>query len=452
MHDDNAYATYPVFGYCMPVYESLSGPVKTHYDELTEYLLEIAGGDTTEDLYEARYVVAGSLGISLVIVFCYIFMMDKCAYYLAWISVGLIQISLILGGFGAWKAREHLLNDGNEDTNDYAEYLFYVAIVTWILALAWYIFLACNFNSLRVSIAIIETAADWFADTKRIMLVPFLYFVLGAIVFSIWVGCMVCVSSIGEIEVKSVTTQQKEVTWDTNTRWMAFFMYFGILWIMAFLMAANEFVTIVSTCTWYFSRKDIPDDDGIPGDSEVWKGFWWSIRYHAGTLAFGSLLIAIVWTIRSIFEYIGEKIQSASGDNFATKCLLGCVRCCLDCFDRFMRFVNQNAYIYCALSNEGFCSSALNAFILVLKNMAKFSFVNAIGGTFMYIAKFCIAVLTTVVCYFWLSRMEEISSVYLPLGFCFLIGYIIASIFISVFDASSNTILQCYLVDKDISR
>ena len=85
-------------------------------------------------------------------------------------------------------------------------------------------------------------------------------------------------------------------------------MYFGILWIIAFLMAANEFVTIVSTCTWYFSRKDIPDDDGIPGDSEVWKGFWWSIRYHAGTLAFGSLLIAIVWLIRSIFEYIGEKV------------------------------------------------------------------------------------------------------------------------------------------------
>ena len=119
---------------------------------------------------------------------------------------------------------------------------------------------------------------------------------------------MVCVSSIGEIEVKSVTSQTKEVEWDDNTRYMAYFMYFGILWIIAFLMAANEFVTIVSTCTWYFSRKDIPDDDGIPGDSEVWKGFWWSIRFHAGTLAFGSLLIAIVWTIRTIFEYIGEKV------------------------------------------------------------------------------------------------------------------------------------------------
>ena len=180
--------------------------------------------------------------------------------------------------------------------------------MTWILAVAWYIFLACNFNSLRVSIAIIETAADWFADTKRIMLVPFFYFILGALVFGVWVGCMVSVSSIGEIEVSSVKYQSKEVEWDDNTRYMAYFMYFGILWIIAFLMAANEFVTIVSTCTWYFSRKDIPDDDGIPGDSEVWKGFWWSIRYHAGTLAFGSLLIAIVWTIRSIFEYIGEKV------------------------------------------------------------------------------------------------------------------------------------------------
>ena len=267
-------------------------------------------------------------------------MMDKCAYYLAWISVALIQISLVLGGFGAWSARNHLLNDGNDDTNDYATYLFWVAIASWLLAVVWYIFLACNFQALRVSIAIIETAADWFADTKRIMIVPFFYFVVGALIFSGWVGCMVCVSSIGEIEVSSVSTQQKDVTWDSNTRWMAFFMYFGILWIIAFLVAMSEFVVIVSTCTWYFSRKDIPDDDGIPGDSEVWKGFWWSIRYHAGTLAFGSLLIAIVWLIRSIFEYVGEKVAAASGNNFATRCLLGCTRCCLDCFDRFMRFIN----------------------------------------------------------------------------------------------------------------
>ena len=90
---------------------------------------------------------------------------------------------------------------------------------------------------------------------------------------------------------------------------MAYYMWFGLFWIMAFILAMNEFVVIVSTCTWYFSDKTIEDDDGIPGDSEVWKGFWWSIRYHAGTLAFGSLLIAIVWMVKTIFEYIGKKAE-----------------------------------------------------------------------------------------------------------------------------------------------
>ena len=107
--------------------------------------MNIAGGDTTADLYDARWVVAGSFGIAFVIVFLYIWMMDKCAYYLAWISVALIQASLVLGGFGAWHGRNKLLNDGNEDTNDYATYLFWGAIGSWIAALVWYVFLACNF-------------------------------------------------------------------------------------------------------------------------------------------------------------------------------------------------------------------------------------------------------------------------------------------------------------------
>ena len=121
---------------------------------------------------------------------------------------------------------------------------------------------------------------------------------------------------------------------------MLAYMWFGIFWLVAFFICCNEFVIIVSTCTWYFSRKDIPDDDGIPGDSNVMKGFIWSIRYHAGSLAFGSLILAIVWTIRAIFEYIGNKVEQASGGNAATRCLLGCIRCCLDCFDRFVRFLN----------------------------------------------------------------------------------------------------------------
>jgi len=57
----------------------------------------------------------------------------------------------------------------------------------------------CSFNSLRVAIAVIETAADYFADTKRIIFVPLLYFTIGILYFIAWMAAMLCVASIGEI-------------------------------------------------------------------------------------------------------------------------------------------------------------------------------------------------------------------------------------------------------------
>lgn len=180
---------------------------------MEESIMNTMGGEQAKDLYEARYVILGSLGIALVVVFIYIWMMDKFAVYLAWISVALIQVSLILGGWGAWHTRGELLADDDESNDDYASYLKWAAIGTWVAALLWYVFMACNFHSLKVSIAIIETAADWFADTKRIMAIPFLYFVLGLGILSAWTGCMISVASIGTITVESITSQTKSVEW-----------------------------------------------------------------------------------------------------------------------------------------------------------------------------------------------------------------------------------------------
>lgn len=238
-----------------------------------------------------------------------------------------------------------------------------------------------------------------------------------------------------------------------GTNWMIAGMVLGMIWISAFIMACNEFAVICAADTWYFSRKDIPDDDGIPGDSDVMKGFWWTYRYNMGTLAFGSFILAIVWMVRSIFEYIGEKLHQATGGNKCVECLLCCMRCCLDCFDRFIRYLNRNAYIYCAISGESFCPSALHSFLLILKNHAKFAFVENIAGGFMFLAKSYISALTTLSGYFLLGPMTGIKiDPIMPCLFIFLFGYLVACKFISIFDVSANTILQCYLFDVEVGR
>ena len=230
-----------------------------------------------------------------------------------------------------------------------------------------------------------------------------------------------------------------------------FYMLFGFIWITFFLVSCNEFVVIVSAITWYYSDKTVPDDDGIPGDSDVRIGFWWTIRYHMGSLAFGSFLLTVVWIIKVIFEYVGEKLHEATGNNGCTRCMLACCNCCLDCFDRFIRYLTKNAYIYMALSSEGFCSSALNAFILILKNAAKFSFVEGIADIFMFLAKLFISCATVATSWPILNAMASVEDIFFPLFAIGLLSYLISHIFIAIFDVSANTILQCYLMDKEIA-
>jgi hypothetical protein len=316
--------------------------------------------------------------------------------------------------------------------------------------------LVCYNKSLRVAIRIIETAGDFVADTKRVAAVPVFFFVVAVGTTFAWLYGYICVKSIGTLVGADYVTQTRSVDYGPTVSNMLWIMIFGYFWIMAFILSCNEFVVVVSAATWYFSDKDKPDDDGIPGDAEVMKGFWWIPRYHFGSLAMGSLLIAIVWMIRFVFEYVAKKMQSAgAGDNGFTKCLLNSIRCCLDCFDRLMRYLTRNAYIYMAISSESFCSSALNAFILMLKNAAKFAFVEGFSEVFMFIAKVCICVLATAtsltVLKFALTE-SPVSSPIVPGIVMLIISFIVAGIFVSVFDAGANTILQCYLIDFDITK
>jgi hypothetical protein len=71
--------------------------------------------------------------------------------------------------------------------------------ISWILAALFLVFVFCNLKSLRISIAVIDTAADFVSDTKRGFLLPVLYFTIGLFVTLVWLYGFICVCSIGTI-------------------------------------------------------------------------------------------------------------------------------------------------------------------------------------------------------------------------------------------------------------
>ena len=129
---------------------------------------------------------------------------------------------------------------------------------------------------------------------------------------------------------------------------------------------------IASTCAyWYFSHLNRNSDDD--DSSSVCKSFGRGIIYHFGSICLGALVLAILRILQLILEFLhySAKNKTLSADPASNACL-GCIikflRCCIACFERFIRFITRNAVIMMAITGEGFCDSAHQAFYLILRS------------------------------------------------------------------------------------
>lgn len=110
-----------------------------------------------------------------------------------------------------------------------------------------------------------------------------------------------------------------------------------------------------------------------------------TFRYHFGTAAFGSLIIAIIKTVRAILTYI-QKHAKTSG-NIILQYIVCCLQCCMWCVEKCMKFLNKNAYIQTAIYGTSFCKSARRAFFLILRNILRVAAVNMVADFVLLIGK-----------------------------------------------------------------
>ena len=176
---------------------------------------------------------------------------------------------------------------------------------------------------------------------------------LAAIVFAgLWVVGTLFLYSVGDIE-KRGDWPIANVKWDDTIRRFWYFNLFAILWVLAFILSCGDFVIGAASCIWYFnqgqnSQSQKKEEKAVTKSiSPVRTGYWWIFRYHLGSLAIGSFMIALIWAIRIIMAYIHKKLKDTGATkNKLIDWMMKCVHCCLACFERFIRFVNKQAFIY----------------------------------------------------------------------------------------------------------
>jgi len=189
------YPTYEALDYCIPTAEALNNVYSKSADST------FSSSNYYVSMYESRWVVLTCVFISLVIALIYIKLMDWFAVTLAWITIVVIEVALCLMGYFAYAYSNKIENTHNGESTGQSEALLWTGIVLWMLAAVYYLIMCCNFRSLKISIAIIETAADFFADTKRIALVPLFYFCIWCGIFVAWLWALAGIASISSTEI-----------------------------------------------------------------------------------------------------------------------------------------------------------------------------------------------------------------------------------------------------------
>eukprot|EP00020_Sapocribrum_chincoteaguense_P009017 CAMPEP_0170741986 /NCGR_PEP_ID=MMETSP0437-20130122/6507_1 /TAXON_ID=0 /ORGANISM="Sexangularia sp." /LENGTH=460 /DNA_ID=CAMNT_0011080585 /DNA_START=110 /DNA_END=1492 /DNA_ORIENTATION=+ len=144
-----------------------------------------------------------------------------------------------------------------------------------------------------------------------------------------------------------------------------------VLWVFLVLSLywTSEVIRNVYTCTvagvastWYFLggvRNAIPSNPTL-------KSFKRATTTSFGSICFGSLIVALIETIRALVR------SARSRQNALLLCLVDCL---LSCIEGIVRYFNSYAYVLVATYGRSYCDSAKTCFQM-FKDLGLFAMIN----------------------------------------------------------------------------
>ncbi|CAH1236389.1 unnamed protein product [Diabrotica balteata] len=224
---------------------------------------------------------------------------------------------------------------------------------------------------------------------------------------------------------------------------------FAFFWLLCFVIALGQMVLAGVFAQWYWTFKK----SRLPFFA-VTSAFARTLRYHIGTLAFGSLIIAICKLIRLFLEYVDHKVKKY--DNDLTKAIMCIFKCFFYCLEKFLRFLNKNAYIMCSIHGKNFCVSAKDAFMLLMRNILRVWVLDKITDFLFFLSKVLLTLGVGAASYVFFAsgllptKVIDNSDLHygmVPVAVIMICTFFISSLFFNVYSMAVDTLFLCFLED-----
>uniref|UniRef100_H2YS22 Choline transporter-like protein n=1 Tax=Ciona savignyi TaxID=51511 RepID=H2YS22_CIOSA len=437
------------------------------------------------DLTVSWYWLLGMLAITAVVAFLWIVIMRWVAGIMVWVTLlGIIGVL----SFGVWYCYDEwnrLKTVAGSNTtiiavgfttnlstylalqDTWLAFLIILAIVDAIMILL-VIFLR---KRIQIAIKVIEQsskAIGWMIST---LFYPLVTFLLVLIAVSFWAATALFLASTGSpiyqvIDSRNLTSLPNTTSlhgqtcdincctkaayggtsiFHNNVIWLQVVAVFGMLWIVNWILALGQCTLAGAFASYYWAWKKPQDIPLLP----LYSSFGRSLRYHTGSLAFGSLIIAIVQIIRLMLEYADNKLKTA--ENKVAKFILKCMKCCFWCLEKFLKFLNRNAYIMIAVYGKHFCWSAKEAFKLLMRNIIRAAVIDKVTDFILFVGKLIVTVGMGALAWAFftnkfvsLLQAPTLNYYWMPIIIVSVAAYFVAAGFFNTFGMAVDTIFLCF--------
>ncbi|KAL4235876.1 hypothetical protein ACF0H5_004265 [Mactra antiquata] len=437
-----------VFNRCIP--ESIVNIAKSMTTSFTSVLgnsylgsnfPEKVVSDLKNTWKEIGYLAAIAVGVSFVIVL----LMRFLAAIIVWMIIILVMTFSLAATAYCWYSWYGLRLEfdklpENQQTEEASHSVF-----TWLIyagiASAVTLILSLILLVLRKRISLVVQLYK--EAGKAIQCVPCMLFlpIWTLIVMVVFVAGLCVIATFIETSGLPVVKSNGHVEFVMESFWVYLRWYniFAMLWISSFVAACQDIVIAGSVAKWYFTRDK--KKLGCP----ILKSIKNLIRYHLGSVAFGSFIIALVKLARIILGYIQSKLKNRAGK--VVDFILKCLQCCLWCFERFLKYLNRNAYIEIAIYGYNFCEAARKAFLLIVANALRVAAINSIGDFVLFLGKLSTVAVVMVIGNELMQNHSDVNFVWVPISVACAFAFAIAHCFLLVYEITIDTIFLCFCED-----
>eukprot|EP01018_Ginkgo_biloba_P017013 Gb_03567 [translate_table: standard] len=321
-----------------------------------------------------------------------------------------------------------------------------------------------------IAVAVLKVAAKAIGAIRTLVVFPIIPFIILAIFYMYWVAAALYLFSAGEIrqndchdsccaydlvsnKVKCEGCCGYSIHYTRHITLAILYHIFGCFWTTQFIIACSLTVIAGAVASYYWARGETSEMPFMPIVSSVKR----LLRYSLGSVALGSLVVAIIESIRFMLEALRRQlklVEAVPGGCFI-RMIWCCTQCCLGCIEWTVKFINRNAYIVIAITGKGFCKAAGMATNLIINNILRIGTVNVIGDVMLFLGKLCVSLACALFAFLMLdthrykSSHNKISSPLFPVLFCWGLGYVVASLFFAVVEMSIDTIILSFCQDME---